>query len=99
VFFNLLSLRRKLPERHFKLPGLVGWAANIIGLVYTIITTVLFVFPPFLPVTGTTMNYCIVAFAIIILISGIQWIVDGRKNFEGPRITIDESAHRGSLAE
>ena len=38
------------------------------------------------------MNYCIVAFAIIFVISGFQWLVDGRKNFEGPRITIDESA-------
>lgn len=93
--------RRKLPERAFKLPEWLGWAANIIGLVYTIITTVLFVFPPFIspPVTGTTMNYCIVAFAIIILISAIQWLTDGRKNFEGPRITIAEIEHRASLSK
>lgn len=32
------------------------------------------------------MNYCIVAFAIIIIISTIQWIIDGRKNFKGPQI-------------
>ena len=44
------------------------------------------------------MNYCIVAFAIIILISAVQWIVDGRKNFEGPRITIAEVEHRASLS-
>lgn len=99
VALNILALRRKLPERHFKLPEPIGWAANIIGLVYTIITTVLFLFPPFLPVTGTTMNYCIVAFAIIILISGVQWLVDGRKNFEGPRITIEQGAHRESLVQ
>ncbi|KAK5163909.1 uncharacterized protein LTR77_010304 [Saxophila tyrrhenica] len=97
VFLNVITLRRKLPERRFSLPAGIGWAANIIGLVYTIITTVLFVFPPFLPVTGTSMNYCIVAFGIILIISGFQWIVDGRKNFEGPRITIDQSAHRESL--
>lgn len=30
-------------------------------------------------------DYCIVAFGIILLISTIQWIVDGRKNFTGPR--------------
>ena len=101
VFLNVLSFRRKLPERAFQLPEWLGWAANIIGLVYTIITTVLFVFPPFIdpPVTGTSMNYCIVAFAIIILISAIQWITDGRKNFEGPRITIEEIEHRASLSK
>jgi amino acid transporter len=99
IALNLAYLRGKLPERAFKLPSVLGWAANIIGLVYTIVTTVLFVFPPAIPVTGTTMNYCIVAFAIIILISAVQWIVDGRKNFEGPRITIAEVEHRASLSQ
>jgi len=76
-----------------------------IGLVYVIITTVLFVFPPELPVTGSNMSesspspknplklthpkdYCIVAFFIWFVISIIQWIVDGRKNFTGPKIDI-----------
>lgn len=58
VALNILSLRRKLPERQFKLPEPLGWACNCIGLVYTIVTTVLFVFPPFLPVSGSSMNYC-----------------------------------------
>jgi choline transport protein len=35
VALNVLALRRKLPERAFKLPSWLGWAANIIGLVYT----------------------------------------------------------------
>lgn len=52
-------------------------------------TTVLFVFPPELPVTGSNMNYCIVAFAIVILIATIQWFVDGKKNFHGPQIDLD----------
>ncbi len=33
-------------------------------------------------------DYCIVAFAIILAISIFQWIVDGRKNYAGPRIDI-----------
>ena len=40
--------------------------------------------------TGNNMNYCSVAFGIIILIATIQWIVDGRKNYRGP--TIDQVA-------
>lgn len=89
----LLVLRRRapLPERAFNMPSWLGWMTNIIGLVYTIVTSVLFLFPPALPVDGTTMNYCVVAFAIIVSISAVQWIVDGRKNYKGPRITIGES--------
>lgn len=60
-----------------------------VGVLYTILTTVLFVFPPDIPVTGNSMNYCIVAFAIVVIISGIQWIVDGRKNYKGPQIDVD----------
>ena len=32
------------------------------------------------------MNYCVVAFAIWLSISLIQWIVDGRKNYTGPKL-------------
>lgn len=31
-------------------------------------------------------DYCIVAFAIIVIVSVVQWVVDGRKNFRGPRV-------------
>lgn len=43
-------------SRPFKLGGLVGWTANLIGLSYVIVTTVLFLFPPDLPVTGSNMS-------------------------------------------
>jgi choline transport protein len=85
VAINCLRGRKMLPDRSFVLPSLFGWFANLLGIAYVIVTTVLFVFPPELPVTGSNMNYCIVAFAIIIIISTIQWFVDGRKNFTGPR--------------
>lgn len=56
-----------------------------------ILTTVLFVFPPVLPVTGSNMNYCIVAFAVWLIISVAQWIVDGRKHYTGPTVEIDDN--------
>lgn len=88
---NVLRGRKMLPpHRSFKLPEPLGWIVNIVGILYTILTTVLFVFPPELPVTGSSMNYCVVAFAIVVLISLFQWIVDGRKNYTGPRVDIDE---------
>ena len=87
---NLLRGRSQLPEdRPFKLPGIWGWVLNIIGVLWTVLTTVLFVFPPELPVTGKNMNYSIVAFGVILLIALIQWIVDGRKNYTGPKVDLE----------
>lgn len=35
------------------------------------------------------MNYCIVAFAVVLIVSIIQWFVDGRKNYSGPKLDMD----------
>jgi amino acid permease (GABA permease) len=89
VAVHCLRGRNRLPpSRSFKLPVALGWIANLIGISYATITTVLFLFPPERPVTGSNMNYCIVVFAIILIISVVQWFVDGRKNFAGPRIDV-----------
>ena len=92
-------------SRAFVLPSWLGWTCNLvspslslidsnvdqqqIGIAYAILTTVLFMFPPELPVTGNNMNYCIAAFAIVLIVSVIQWFVDGRKNYTGPQIDVD----------
>ena len=91
-----------LPARAFVLPGAAGWIANLVGIAYVIVTTILFLFPPELPTTGSNMNYCVVVFFIILVISIIQWLVDGRKNYKGPQIEMvgegvlgDPSSHNG----
>ncbi|EAW09389.1 GABA permease GabA [Aspergillus clavatus NRRL 1] len=89
IAVNCLRGRNMLPERPFVLPNIVGWIANAVSLVYISVTTVLFLFPPELPVSGSNMNYCVAAIGIIMVISTIQWFVDGRKNFTGPRADID----------
>lgn len=59
VAINVCRGRKMLPPRAFTLPGPFGWIANLIGLAYTIVTTVLFLFPPELPVTTSNMSeYC-----------------------------------------
>jgi choline transport protein len=75
-----------LPLSSVQTPSNVG---QQIGIAYAALTTVLFMFPPVLPVTGNNMNYCVAAFAIVLIISLIQWFVDGRKNYTGPQIDID----------
>ncbi|KAG5953068.1 hypothetical protein E4U53_007037 [Claviceps sorghi] len=86
---NLLRGRSMLPEnRPFRIPGAWGWVVNIIGILWTAVTTVLFVFPPQIPVTASSMNYCVVAFGVMLVIAGATWIFDGRKHYEGPRVIV-----------
>lgn len=35
------------------------------------------------------LDYCVAAFGIVFIISAITWIVDGRKNYVGPRIEVE----------
>jgi amino acid transporter len=56
VAINLCRGRKMLPPRPFAMPSALGWAANLLGVAYAIVTTVLFVFPPELPVTASNMS-------------------------------------------
>lgn len=58
IAINVCRGRKMLPDRAFSLPNWLGWSANLLGLAYAIVTTVLFVFPPELPVTGSNMSKC-----------------------------------------
>lgn len=85
VTINILRGRRMLPEtRHSKLPDWLAWSVNIVAIMYACVTTVLFVFPPTMKVTCDSMNYAIVVFGVVIVISLVQWVVDGRKSYMGP---------------
>lgn len=103
VAVNCLQGRSKLPPRAFVLSPILGWTFNLIGLAFVILTSVLFLFPPELPVSGSNMNYCVAAFGIVLIISVVQWIVDGRKNYTGPRIKnteevlVAQSSHQDCL--
>ncbi|THC98479.1 hypothetical protein EYZ11_002064 [Aspergillus tanneri] len=89
IAIHCMRGRNTLPERPFVIPNILGWIANMISLAYISLTTILFLFPPTLPVSGSNMNYCVAAFGIVLIISTFQWVVDGRKNFIGPRIDVD----------
>jgi choline transport protein len=91
------------------LVGTITYKISQISLVYIALTTILFLFPPSLPATGSSMSkmashilfpetnanlmvmtdYCVAAFGVVFIISTIQWFVDGRKNFVGPRIEVE----------
>lgn len=86
IAINCAQGRTKLPPRSYKLHPILGWTVNIVGLLYVAMTTVLFFFPPSIPVSGSSMNYAIVAFSLWLIICIISWFVFGRKDYEGPSL-------------
>lgn len=66
-----------------------------VGIFWTILTTVLFIFPPAIPVKSSSMNYCIVAFGVMFLIAGGTWVLGGRSHYQGPQIELQREAIDG----
>lgn len=90
---NMFRRRRMLPEsRSFKLPTSIGYICNIASVLWAILTTVLFVWPTTNPTDAVNMNYCIVAFGVIVLISGSNWIFGARKTYSPPALTLVRDA-------
>ena len=56
-----------------------------------------FLFPPDLPTSGSTANYAAAVVAFVVLLAGLSWIFDGRKNYSGPR-DLDHALARARLA-
>ncbi|KDE77572.1 hypothetical protein AO1008_03616 [Aspergillus oryzae 100-8] len=56
IAVNCLRGRKTLPDRKFQIPNAIGWVIDIISLSYIVLTTVLFLFPPSRPVTGSSMS-------------------------------------------
>ncbi|RSH87903.1 uncharacterized protein EHS24_000421 [Apiotrichum porosum] len=73
------------PEPTFTLGPILGPIANIFGLIFTIVTTVFFLFPPGLPATAEGMNYAVAVMGFVAIISAITWFTTGRHHFIGPR--------------
>ncbi|KAL1409283.1 hypothetical protein Q8F55_006116 [Vanrija albida] len=58
---------------------------NSIALAMLLLTTVIFTFPPAIPVNGESMNYVVVVLGVAIVLCLGTWFIDGRKNYHGPR--------------
>lgn len=87
---RLLS-RRILPTLTgpYTLSPSLGTALNAIGLVFLLFAAITFNFPSVAPVDADNMNYCAAAIGVIGLVSGVTWVVDGRKNFTGPKEDVE----------
>jgi choline transport protein len=87
IVIHCVQGRDKLPPRPFVLPTKVGWCLNVVGIIYVLVMTVLFLLPPMLPVTSTTMNYGSVALALIMALCWITWIYKGRADYAAPSLS------------
>lgn len=75
--------RDKLPHGgQFNL-GRLGPAMNWIAIVYCIVSSIFFFFPSSPDPTGSSMNYSIAVFGIMIIVALGFWFVQGRKSFLG----------------
>ncbi|PAV15890.1 APC amino acid permease [Pyrrhoderma noxium] len=86
----LRRLYRNHPDVHFKPgpfymgPGLLGWACNIICILWTIFVSVVFSIPTTLPVTKDTMNYASVITGGVVILSGTWYILGAHRHYKGP---------------
>ncbi|TXT08344.1 uncharacterized protein COLE_05268 [Cutaneotrichosporon oleaginosum] len=83
LLFRRDALAAHRPERGWSL-GRWRRPINVLALLFLAVTSTVFLFPPFRPVTAENMNYAVVVFIIVLVMCGVAWIVDGREHFQGP---------------
>ena len=84
IIVHCTRRRKELPPRPFALSPTVGWVVNMVGVLYAILMSILFLLPPRRPVTRETMNYGGVVLGTVICISLGTWVTYGRKHYLGP---------------
>ncbi|KAK4937035.1 hypothetical protein LTR10_022221 [Elasticomyces elasticus] len=83
IIFLLMKGRDKIPHGPFWL-GKFGAVCNVVVLFWTVFTVVFYCFPPYYPVTLTTMNYVSVVLVGFVVIFIGYYIAFGRRAFTGP---------------
>ncbi|TXT12748.1 uncharacterized protein COLE_03158 [Cutaneotrichosporon oleaginosum] len=71
---------------------------NAGAIAFASLTSICFLFPPAIPVlSGSSMNWAILVLAIVMLLCGMTWLLDGHKNFHGP-LDLEERLQDGKNA-
>ncbi|KAJ7889954.1 APC amino acid permease [Mycena olivaceomarginata] len=80
VFENHPDVKFK-PGPFYMGPGVLGWAANIACISWTLFVCVIFSFPTLKPVTALNMNYAS---------SGVWYFLHAHKHYKGPTSNVRE---------
>lgn len=89
IAISLFHGRRDVNGARWTMGNTVGWAVNIIALVWIAFEMILFSMPTVLPVTEVSMNYAIVVFFGFMAISAGWYAIHARKG----KLTISRCHH------
>ncbi|KAJ7452146.1 APC amino acid permease [Mycena galericulata] len=68
--------------------GLLGWAANVTCISWTLFVCVIFSFPTLKPITPLNMNYASVITIGVMFLSLLWYFLDAHKHYKGPTSNI-----------
>ncbi|GAA5855727.1 hypothetical protein JCM8547_001660 [Rhodosporidiobolus lusitaniae] len=84
----MLDRRRSLdPTRRCRL-GVLGWVANSVVVLWTVFTTVMWLFPLTPDPDASEMNFAIVVLGVLAVLGAALWFLYARRHFHGP--TLDD---------
>ncbi|KAF5013790.1 hypothetical protein FDECE_208 [Fusarium decemcellulare] len=69
----------------FSLGKGLGYAVNYTAVIFVLVTSVFFCFPPAIPINTSTMNYVTAVIGIFLLFVVVLWIMK-RKAYNGPQL-------------
>ncbi|KAL8856105.1 MAG: hypothetical protein Q9178_007300 [Gyalolechia marmorata] len=95
----LIRGRNNIPHGPFWM-GPIGLFSNIVLLMWTCFTLIMYSFPPVQPVVASNMNYVSAVYGILIFIIVVDWFARGRRNYRGQDKRHDDAAAalRGSIS-
>ncbi|KAK7030210.1 APC amino acid permease [Favolaschia claudopus] len=69
-------------------PGLLGWTANVVCIVWTLFVCVIFSIPTVKPVDSLYMNYASVITVGVMFLSLLWYFLDAHRHYKGPQSDI-----------
>ncbi|KAL8777830.1 MAG: hypothetical protein Q9194_002335 [Teloschistes cf. exilis] len=87
----LIRGRNNIPHGPFWM-GTLGLVSNIVLLVWTCFTLIMYSFPTLKPVEASNMNYVSAVYGVLILIIFLDWFIRGRHKYRGQAQRHDEVA-------
>lgn len=81
IAISLFHRRRDVDGAAWTLGRAVGWAVNVVALLWIAFETVLFSLPTVLPATAASMNYAIVVFFGFMALSAVWYAVYAHKGW------------------
>lgn len=70
-------------------PGLLGLAANVTCISWTLFVCVIFSLPTVFPVTQFNMNYASVIAVGVVFLSGVWYVLSAHRHYHGPTSNLD----------